>query len=351
MLKADISKKLREFTLDIALEVHPGETLGLLGGNGAGKSTILRIIAGLLKPDDGRIELNDRVIFEKSQKINLDTELRNIGYMFQNYALFPNMTGRENILYGLKMHHIDRSVAEERVNELIDVLHLDQVADNPVTRLSGGQQQRVALARAIAPRPSLLLLDEPLSALDVKTQDLLRTELAHLIRQEKIPCILVTHYARDVLAVADRVCVIDRGRVIGEGVPEEVIYNPRYGFVTTENPNVFAGTVWKTESGAVCVNVGGIDFRTVSSLSGEVTVVIRPEDIILSRERFESSATNLFPGKICKIVPVSGGEVYVYADIGIPLAVAVTVQSVERLNLHIGDTVILTCKATAVQTY
>ncbi|MDO5845439.1 MAG: ABC transporter ATP-binding protein [Methanocorpusculum sp.] len=340
MLKASFQKQLRDFSLDVSLDVQRGETLALLGENGAGKSTVLKILSGLVKPESGKIELNGETLFDRAADVCRDPEVRGIGYMFQNYALFPHMSVRENIRYGCPKD------AAARADELIRRMGLSEVADEPVTRLSGGQRQRVALARALAPRPSLLLLDEPLAALDVKTQEMLRRELAATIRAENIPCILVTHSITDALTIADRVAVIERGKITVCGTPEDVV--PL--FAPAENPNIFRGTVWVKETGAVCVRVGCVDFRAVTALSGTVSVSIRPEELILSRERFLSSAVNVFEGRITGISG-AGQERMVTVDIGIPLAAAVTVQSVERLGLAVGGKVTVTCKATSVQVF
>lgn len=352
MLNATVKKKLRDFELDVNLTVNAGETLGLLGSNGAGKSTVLKLLSGLMKPDAGRIELDGMVLADTKSRIFRPAEERNVGYMFQNYALFPHMTARENIEYGLKMRRIDTAERNIRVDELISSLGLLEIADEPVTKMSGGQRQRTALARALAPKPSLLLLDEPLSALDSKTQDKLRQELASVIRQEDIPCILVTHSILDTLAVADRTAVIERGRIVAAGTPEEIVHNPAYGFVTCENPNIFRGEVWVKDNGVICVRVGDVDFRAVTPLCGTVTVSVRPEELILSRSRFVSTAVNVFEGRIVKIEPASkADEMFVHVDIGIPLAAAVTRQSVERLRFVPGERVTVTCKATAVRVF
>ncbi len=180
---------------------------------------------------------------------------------------------------------------------------------------------------------------------------MLRRELAMVIRQEEVPCILVTHSIVDALAMADRVAVIERGRIVASGSPEEVVHNPVYGFTVSENPNLFRGEVWVKETGAVCVRVAGVDFRVVTTLSGTVSVAIRPEELILSRERFASSAVNVFCGVVERVVPAERGEVLVYVDVGLPLAAAVTEQSVERLGLRPGERVMVTCKATAVAVF
>ena len=225
MLNGTFAMPLRDFDLDVAdFAVQEGETLALIGENGAGKSTVLRVLSGLLKPVSGRIVLNDRVLFDSAAGVCLAPEDRQIGYMFQNYALFPHMTARENIGYGLRVRGMPEAEVSARVDALCERMGVSEIADQLVTRMSGGQRQRTALARALAPSPELLLLDEPLSALDVRTQEQMRRELASVIRSERIPCIIVTHSIVDALAVADRIAVIEKGRIVACGAPEEILY-------------------------------------------------------------------------------------------------------------------------------
>ena len=353
MLNGTFAMPLRDFGLDVAdFVVQDGETLALIGENGAGKSTVLRILSGLLRPESGRIVLNDRVLFDAGQRVFLAPEDRQIGYMFQNYALFPHMTARENVAYGLRVRRMPQGAVDARVDELCERMGIAEIADELVTRMSGGQRQRTALARALAPSPELLLLDEPLSALDVRTQEQMRRELASVIRSERIPCVLVTHSIVDALAVADRIAVIERGRIVACGAPEEVIHNPANGFVSSfsENLNLFRGEVVVSRSGVVCVDVAGVKIRATTTLSGTVSVGIRPEELILSRGKFESSAINSFQGTNTRVED-TGLYQYVYVDIGITLAAAVTRQSMERLHFAVGDAVTVTFKATAVQVF
>lgn len=353
MLEVDVKKKLRDFPLDVrSLTVNDGETLGLLGTNGAGKSTVLKLISGLMKPDAGRIVLDGTVLYDRSCRVNLSPEERNIGYMFQSYALFPHMTAAENIAYGLCMRHMPKADIEVRVEELITTLGIADIADEPVTQMSGGQRQRTALARALAPRPSLLLLDEPLSALDSKTQDMMRRELAAVIRAEGISCILVTHSVADALTVADRLSIIDNGMITVSGTPEEIVTNPEHGFVTSENMNLFRGEVYVKRNGVVLVQIGSVFFRAVTPLLGAVFVSIRPEELILSQQRFVSTAMNVFEGVVERIEPSGVPDgMYVYVYIGIPLVAAVTRQSVERLGILVGGKITVTCKATSVRVF
>lgn len=208
------------------LEIERGEILSLLGPSGCGKSTLLRIIAGLESPDPGA-----SIVFDGEDVTHQSVERRKIGMVFQSYALFPNMSVRGNIGYGLKMQKLPKAEIAARVDEVIGLCRLEPYADRAVTALSGGQRQRVALARAMAPRPRVLLLDEPLSALDAALRGQLRDELALLLRQFGITAIFVTHDQDEAMAIADRVAVMSQGEVAQIGTPEALYRNPATGFV------------------------------------------------------------------------------------------------------------------------
>lgn len=212
--------------LSTDLEIDQGEIVSLLGPSGCGKTTLLRIVAGLEAADAG-----GRVLFDGEDVTALPVERREIGMVFQSYALFPNMSVRGNIGYGLKMQKLPRADIAARVDEVIALCQLQPYADRSIGALSGGQRQRVALARAIAPRPRVLLLDEPLSALDASLRNQLRDELALLLRQFGITVIFVTHDQNEAMAIADRVAVMSQGRVAQIGTPEALYRNPATGFV------------------------------------------------------------------------------------------------------------------------
>lgn len=208
------------------LDIADGEIVSLLGPSGCGKSTLLRIVAGLERPDPGAA-----IRFRGEDLACLPVERRQVGMVFQSYALFPNMTVRGNIGYGLKMQRLPRAEVETRVDEVIALCRLGPYADRPISALSGGQRQRVALARAVAPRPRLLLLDEPLSALDAALRGALRDELATLLRSFGITAIFVTHDQDEAMAIADRVAVMSAGRVAQIGTPEALYRAPETAFV------------------------------------------------------------------------------------------------------------------------
>ncbi|HSU79822.1 MAG TPA: molybdate ABC transporter substrate-binding protein [Candidatus Angelobacter sp.] len=228
MLSFHLQKNLRDFTLDIKLEME-NKTLALIGHSGCGKSTTLQLLAGLQMPDQAHIQLDGKVLIDTNDKVMVPVEQRHIGYVFQDYALFPHLTVRENVLYGIK--HFDRTEQETRLEEVLSLLQLEAFEDVLPASLSGGQQQRVALARALVTRPSLLLLDEPLSALDVTTRGHVRTELKVVLESLSIPSIVVTHDYEDARVLGDRIAVIDQGKLIQIGTPEEIGKRPASPFV------------------------------------------------------------------------------------------------------------------------
>jgi putative spermidine/putrescine transport system ATP-binding protein len=256
--------------LPTELSVGKGEIVSLLGPSGCGKTTLLRIIAGLETPDTG-----SDIWFDDDNVTALPVERRKVGMVFQSYALFPNMSVRKNIGYGLKMQKLPRSEIDARVTEVLNMCQLQPFANRAVTALSGGQRQRVALARAIAPRPRLLLLDEPLSALDASLREALRDELAVLLREFDITAIFVTHDQDEAMAIADRVAVMSHGRVVQSGTPEDLYRNPTSSFVAG-----FVGNAMKLS--------GRIDGKTLHLEGGQLalpkegdghTVFVRGENV------------------------------------------------------------------------
>lgn len=210
-LKVDIKKDLGSFVLETSFEADEGVT-GILGASGCGKSMTLRCIAGIMKPDEGRIELDGTVFFDSAGKIDLKPQQRHVGLLFQNYALFPNMTVRQNLLTGVKPYEKDKRKAETSVKEMIEKFYLTGLEKHRPSQLSGGQQQRVALARIFLSKPRMLMLDEPFSALDSYLRWNLEMELAETIKEFKGSTLFVSHSREEVYRVCDRVCVMDQGK-------------------------------------------------------------------------------------------------------------------------------------------
>jgi len=222
MLEAAFTKQLRDFTLDLSFQVHDGEILALMGSNGSGKSTTLNIIAGLLLPDAGRVRLNGTPLCELAQGICIPIEDRRIGYVFQNAAVFPHLSVSENIAYGLRARGLPSHEITRRVVQMMELMHLGDLASVKAGNLSGGQKQRTALARAIAIRPVLLMLDEPFSSLDIESTLAVKELTRSIVMELKIPCIVVTHRVADSHEIGDRALVLCSGKKEWEGSPRDM---------------------------------------------------------------------------------------------------------------------------------
>ncbi len=259
--------------LDLAIKA--GETVVLLGPSGCGKTTTLRIIAGLEHPDTG-----GRVLYDEADVTALAIEKRNVGMVFQSYALFPNMTVAANIGYGLRIRRHSKTEIGARVAEMLTMMRIEALADRSIDQLSGGQRQRVALARALAVRPRVLLPDEPLTALDAKLRDALRLEIDQLLRRLRITAIYVTHDQAEAMALGDRIVVMDHGRVAQVGRPRDIYQQPATRFVAE-----FIGTMNRLQGqvrdGAFVTAAGIIPWPDAPP-SGVKEVLFRPEDVMVS---------------------------------------------------------------------
>lgn len=223
MLQTDVSKKLRDFDLEVSLSVDDGEILLLVGDNGCGKTTVLNLIAGLMDPDAGTIHQSGRALFDSDLNVNVPPEARNIGYVFQNYALFPHMSVYDNVAFGLKARKIPAREVDFMVKDRLEAAGLWEIRKARASSISGGQKQRVALARALIIEPEVLLLDEPLSALDVRKQAVMRRELRETIHQCRVPSIIVTHDLRNVACIGDRASLLETGRITLSGPAEDAM--------------------------------------------------------------------------------------------------------------------------------
>ena len=222
MLEAVMVKHLRDYTLDFTLRARSGQVSVLMGTNGSGKSTSLNIIAGLLQPDTASITLRGVSLCETGEGISIPAEDRRIGYVLQNPAVFPHMTVKDNVAFGLRARRIPRHEVVARVEVWLERLHIADLAGIKAGNLSGGQKQRVALARALATDPGLLMLDEPFTALDTESTQIVKDLTHQYVRDLDIPCILVTHRVADSAEIGDRACVLCQGRMEWEGIPAEM---------------------------------------------------------------------------------------------------------------------------------
>ena len=267
---------------ELSIEVGKGEFLALLGPSGCGKTTTLRMIAGFIEPTAGRIVLDGKDV------TRVPPHRRNMGLVFQNYALFPHMTVRGNVEFGLRCHHTPAALRRERIGQALELVGLQALADRYPKQLSGGQQQRVALARVLALRPALLLFDEPLSNLDARLRVQMRRDIRALQQEVGIAAVFVTHDQEEAMAMADRIALLDRGRLVQIGVPAEVYDRPRTRFAAEfiGTANCIPGHV--SDARFQCA-FGELRLDEGAFTPGAATAAIRPERVVLGTEGFAAT--------------------------------------------------------------
>jgi len=338
---------------DLTAPVGGFTVTALFGPSGSGKTTILRCLAGLERPDRGRIAFGEETWVDSSKGVFESPGGRRIGFLTQDYALFPHLSVERNVGYGLR--RLARAERARRVREMLERFGLAGVARQRPGRISGGEQQRVALARSLVTEPRLLLLDEPLSALDQPLRERLRPELRALLAGFGAPVVLVTHDRLDVIALADRVAVVERGEILQTGTVDEVFRKPADGRAAEilGVETIQAGRVRAVENGLATVDVGG---ATLTALAPaffpggplDVLVCVRAEDVILERGRgAESSVRNRLPARVVAVEP-AGATVRIVLDAGFPLTALVTRAAREELRLEAGEEVVALVKAPAV---
>jgi molybdate transport system ATP-binding protein len=354
MLSVQVKRKLREFELEIGFEVRPAETLVIIGPSGCGKTTTLNLIAGLMEPDEGRIALGEQVLWEGETGQAVPVEKRHVGYVFQDFALFPHMTVAENVAYGLRARRRPKEEIGPKVTEALRLAGIEHMAEMRPGGLSGGERQRVALARAIACDAEILLLDEPLGSLDAQTRNQVRGELKWLLGVVGRIAILVTHDYVDALTFGDRICVMERGRVLQVGEREELLRHPKSRFVAElTGVNFFEGTISSVREGGLAqISVGDTWLYAASEREemGDTLVAFFPSDVAVSRERPATSAKNVFRSGVQEITHM-GDKVRLALNGTLPMCAEVTSSSLEELGVSEGDSVYASVKATAIKTY
>ena len=337
------------FTLAVSLTAASGEVLGLLGPNGAGKSTLLGAVAGLTPVSAGRITLAGQVLDDADAGAFVEASGRPVGFVFQNYRLFPHLTVAENVAFSPRARGQGRQAARSAASHWLDRLGLADLADRKPGQLSGGQAQRVALARALAGQPELLLLDEPLSALDAGTRLDVQAELKRHLADFPGPCLLVTHDPLEALVLADRLLVLEGGRIVQEGTPAQIARQPATDYVAKlVGLNLYAG---QADGAQVKLTGGGAFVVADKGQHGDVLVAVRPSAVVVSSQRPQpSSARNTWPAKITGLTLLADR---VRLDLeGQPDAlVDVTPAAVAELSLRSGSEVWLTAKATDLEVY
>ena len=291
---ADGTRALEPMTL----EIEGGETIVFLGPSGCGKTTTLRIIAGLESPDEG-----GHIFFDNEEVTHLPIEERNVGMVFQSYALFPNMSVEQNIAYGLKIRKLPTQDISTRVEKMLEMMHIEELRSRTIDQLSGGQRQRVALARAIAVQPKVLLLDEPLTALDALLRERLRVDIDRLLRSLGITTVYVTHDQAEAMSLGDRIVVMDKGRAAQVGTPRDIYFNPKEAFVAD-----FIGTMNRINGTAANgkFNASGGSMVLNTDQSGAVDLMFRPENAVITDSNSEvfsgTVATSFFLGDRMRII-------------------------------------------------
>jgi molybdate transport system ATP-binding protein len=332
------------FALDAALSVPLADAhiTVLYGPSGSGKTTLLRVLAGLERPDSGEIRFRNRTWFDARAGISLPPQDRRASFLFQDYALFPHLTVEQNVAYAAK---------PGKGREMLSYFDLTELAGRMPRSLSGGQQQRVALARALAVEPALLLLDEPLSALDPATRVRTRRDLRRLLTATGVPSIVVTHDRMEAVALGDWVAVMIEGRIRQAGPAPEVFRKPADAQVAEALgvENVLPAEIAGSGNGLVAIRVGPARLECVGeATSPRAWACIRAEDVVLAPNAGErSSARNRIPGRICALTP-EGPLARVELDCGFPLVAAITAQSAAEMRLEPGQTVYAVIKATAI---
>ena len=326
-LRIELEHPLRDYVASVALAVPESKTVALVGPSGAGKTTVLRVVAGLLRPRSGRVTLERRRLARhRSRRSTCRPERRSVGYVFQEYALFPHLDAFANVRFG--------AGSKERAEELLERFRIGHLAKARVTDLSGGERQRVALARALARDPAVLLLDEPLSALDPHTRVEVRAELRELLHSLGLPTLLVTHDFEDAATLADEVGVIADGRILQQGSPADLVSRPDDVFVATfAGATLLRGQAITTDNGLTEVSLdGGLSLWSTDAAAGPVNVAVYPWDVSVSLEQRDDSQLNHVTAPVASVAPV-GNRVRVRVG---PLVSEITAVSAERLALAPG---------------
>ena len=345
-LAADLALSLGSLRLDVQLDIGD-EVVAVVGPNGAGKTTLLRVLAGLIPVERGTVVIDGRAVEDSATNLRVPPEERHIGFVFQDHLLFANLNAVQNVAFGLRARHVPRAEARRRALEWLERVGLAEVASLRPRQLSGGQAQRVALARALVTEPAVLLLDEPLAAVDASA----RAELRHVLRQElgRSPGsrILVTHDPIEAAALAEQLVVLEGGRITQRGPLAEVTARPKSPWVATMvGLNLLSGVA----DGTAVTLPGGAHLVAPCPNHGPVFAAFRPNAVTLHRSRPDGSARNTWPGTATELF-ATGDRARIRVDGPVPLIAEVTAAAVADLDLAAGGAVWAALKATEIDVY
>ena len=343
----NLTVKLKQFTLSgINLEVQRGEYFIVLGPTGAGKTLLLETIAGLRKIDAGFIFINDVDV------THMEPEKRRIGFVYQDYALFPHLSVKDNIIFGMKCRKVPKAEIAAKLKQLSVLLNIEQLLGRKPETLSGGEKQKVSLARALSTDPEVVLLDEPISALDPQQRESVQNDLKGICKKLNRTFIHVTHNFEEAVALGDSIAVLSEGRLVQSGTPEEIFRHPNSEFVArfAMTRNIFSGPITDDGYGGAIFTIGNDKLEVVTELRGQLHASVRPEDILISQEMLISSARNSIKGKITR-VDDRGATLYITVSTPIQFVCLVTRRSYEELGLSEGSEAYITFKASAVHVF
>ena len=331
---------------NIDLNIRPGEYFIILGPTGAGKTVLLEAIAGLHPILEGEVWIGDREVSA------LCPEKRGIGIVYQDQMLFPHLSVEQNIAFGLKMRRCPKQEAKAKIGAMVEVVGIPHLLKRDPATLSGGEKQKVALARALVTEPTVLLLDEPLSALDPETRERMQGELRDIHSRIGLSVIHVTHDFDEAIALGHRVAVLNDGCMVQIGTPEEFLRRPSSEFVArfALTRNILSGRVVGIEDGCTLIDIGGAQLRAVTEARGEVRLSLRPEDIFISRQPLQSTARNCFLGVVSDIAD-RGSVIYVTVTLPPTFVCIITRQAFTELELAKGVEVWITFKASAIHVF
>ncbi len=345
-LSVDVALRLGTFDLEVSFDAAPGEVVAILGPNGAGKTTLLRVVAGLLPIDRGRVVLDGHVVDDADARVRVSPQRRAVGVVFQQHLLFPHLSALENVAFGLRARGVSRTDARIRAHEWLGRVGLDDHARAKPGALSGGQAQRVALARALATDPALLLLDEPLSALDVGTRRTVRQELRRHLGAFPGPVLLITHEPLEAINLADRLVILEHGRVVQDAPPAVVARRPRSSWAARlVGLNHYRGRAdghtLTLESGAT------LSVADAADPPGDVLVTIHPRAVALFPDRPEGTPRNTWQATI-DALDTHDDHVRVHLDGPIPIVAQISAAALADLALTEGRTLWVAVKATEI---
>jgi molybdate transport system ATP-binding protein len=346
-LEARVQARAGSLGLDVNIRAAAGETVVLVGPNGAGKTTLLRVLAGLVPLTGGRVTLDDEVLEDPAARRRLPPERRSVGFVFQDYVLFPHLSVLNNVAFGLRARGLHKEQARAQAREWLERMGLASYAAERPRVLSGGQSQRVALARALATRPRMLLLDEPLAALDAGARAEVRRELKSSLGNFEGVRLVVTHDPVEALALADRVVVLEEGKVVQEGTPADLSSRPRSSYIA----DLMGLNLWRGQGLGDRVRLdSGEEMVVPSAPQGEIYAAVHPRAVAIYRSRVEGSPRNLWRGRVAGVESESG-RVRVRVEGAIPVVAEVTPAAVAELSLIEGDQIWVSIKATEVSVY